>query len=68
MITIVLHEAGKGGLRPVQIAGFIKTKWWPAVPGHYISGMAARMVQRGLLKRRGHHYSLSHTLNGNGAA
>jgi hypothetical protein len=59
MITAVLKETP--GLRPPEIADFIRKQWWPDLPTPTISTTVWRMVRSGHLTQQDGRYALNGT-------
>jgi hypothetical protein len=59
MITAVLKETP--GLRPPEIADFIRQKWWPDLQTPTVSTTAWRMVRSGHLTQQDGRYALNGT-------
>jgi hypothetical protein len=59
MITAVLKKTP--GLRPAEIADFIRKQWWPDLPTPTISTTVWRMVRSGHLTQQDGRYALNGT-------
>jgi hypothetical protein len=52
------HKRGLSGLRPKEMAEFIRQKWWPHLKSEAVSPIAWRMLKQGELAKNGPLYVL----------
>ena len=58
MVVTALRETGKAS-RPVEIADFVRRRWWSAVPTEIINTTVWHMAKVGKLIRRDGYYGLN---------
>jgi hypothetical protein len=66
MVATALQAAGKP-LRPVEIATYVRDRWWPEAGTPTISATVCRMGQDGRLSRNAGRYSLATPLLNGGS-
>jgi hypothetical protein len=58
MVVAALSETGKAS-RPVEIADFVRQRWWSTVPTEIINTTVWHMAKAGKLIRRDGYYGLN---------
>lgn len=58
MIVTVLQEAGKAK-RPVEIADYVRKRWWPTVSTTTVNALVWRMAKEGRLTWQDGRYGLN---------
>jgi hypothetical protein len=58
MVVTALHETGKAS-RPVEIADFVRRRWWSTVPTEIINTTVWHMAKAGKLISRDGYYGLN---------
>jgi hypothetical protein len=58
MIVTALQAAGKAE-RPVEIADYVRKRWWPDAPTTVVSTKAWQLAKKGRLTSQGGRYGLN---------